>query len=63
MPRGDGGRPMFENDPDRFGWLDLLERACEGFGLRVHAWVPIGNRFPMMSQRSPRPAIERLRYF
>ena len=32
VARGDGGKSVFENDPDRFGWLDLLERACDRFG-------------------------------
>ena len=39
MARGDGGKPVFEDDKNRYGWVDLLEKACERFGWRVHAWV------------------------
>jgi hypothetical protein len=39
MARGDGGKSVFEDDKDRYGWVDLLERACERFGWRVHAWL------------------------
>jgi putative transposase len=41
--RGDGGKPGFEDDKDHYGWVDLLEKACERFGWRVHAWVLMGN--------------------
>ena len=54
MARGDGGKPVFENDPDRYGWLDLLERACERFGWRVHAWVLMGNHFHLLME-TPEP--------
>jgi hypothetical protein len=37
-------RRWFEDDKDRHGWLDLLERACGRFGWRVHAWVLMGKR-------------------
>jgi hypothetical protein len=33
MARGDGGKPVFEDDKDRCGWVDLMEKA----------WVPMGN--------------------
>jgi len=35
MARGDGGKTVFENDKDRYGWVDLLERACARIG-----WKP-----------------------
>ncbi len=44
MVRGDGGKPVFEDDKDRHGWLDLMERAFGSFGWRVHAWVLTGKR-------------------
>jgi len=34
MARVDGGKIVFEDDRDRFAWLELMERACERFGLR-----------------------------
>ena len=30
MARGDGGKPVFEDDKDRFGWLDLQEKPVSG---------------------------------
>jgi len=37
MARGDGGKPVFEDDKDRYAWVDLLERAFERFVRRLHA--------------------------
>jgi REP element-mobilizing transposase RayT len=54
MARGDGGKTVFEDDRDRFGWMDLLERACERFGWRVHAWVLMGNHFHLLLE-TPEP--------
>jgi hypothetical protein len=28
MARGDGGKPVFEDDRDRYRWTDLMESAC-----------------------------------
>jgi REP element-mobilizing transposase RayT len=54
MARGDGGKPVFEDDKDRYGWVDLLERACERLGWRVHAWVLMGNHFHVLVE-TPEP--------
>ena len=54
MARGDGGKTVFENDKDRYGWVDLLERACGRFGWRVHAWVLMGNHFHLLLE-TPEP--------
>ncbi|MGL5018704.1 MAG: transposase [Luteolibacter sp.] len=54
MARGDGGKPVFEDDKDRYGWLDLMERACGSFGWRVHAWVLMGNHFHLLVE-TPEP--------
>lgn len=27
MARGDGGKPVFEDDKDRYAWVDLMGRA------------------------------------
>lgn len=45
MARGDGGKTVLEDDKDRCGWVDLIERACARFGWRVHDWVLLGNHF------------------
>jgi putative transposase len=54
MARGDGGKSVFEDDRDRYGWLDLLERVCERFGWRAHAWVLMGNHFHVLIE-TPEP--------
>jgi REP element-mobilizing transposase RayT len=54
MARGDGGKAVFEDDKDRYGWVDLLEKACARFGWRVHAWVLMGNHFHLLLE-TPEP--------
>lgn len=54
MARGDGGKTVFEDNSDRYSWLALLERACERFGWRVHAWVLMGNHFHLLLE-TPEP--------
>jgi putative transposase len=54
MARGDGGKTIFEDDKDRYGWMDLMERCCARFGWRVHAWVLMGNHFQILLE-TPEP--------
>ncbi|MEO5713040.1 MAG: transposase [Luteolibacter sp.] len=54
MARGDGGKMVFEDDKDRYGWVDLLEKCCARFGWRVHAWVLMGNHFHLLLE-TPEP--------
>ena len=55
MARGDGGKSVFEDDKDRYGWVDLMEKTwCERFGWRVHAWVLMGNHFHFLLE-TPEP--------
>ena len=54
MARGDGGKTVFEDDKDRYAWVDLMERACARFGWRVHAWVLMGNHFHLLLE-TPEP--------
>jgi putative transposase len=48
MARGDGGKQVFEDDKDRYAWMDLMEKCCARFGWRVHAWVLMGNHFHVL---------------
>ncbi len=43
MARGAGGREVFEENKDRYDWLDRLGEVCGKYGWRVHAWVQMGN--------------------
>ena len=54
MARGDGGKNVFEDDKDRHAWLDLMGRAGARIGLRVHAWVLMGNHFHVLLE-TPEP--------
>ncbi len=54
MARGDGGKQVFENDKDRYNWVDMMERACARFGWRMHAWVLMGNHFHLLLE-TPEP--------
>ncbi len=54
MARGDGGRDVFEDNRDRLDWLDRIEKACERFGWRVHAYVLMGNHFHLLLE-TPEP--------
>ncbi len=37
--RGNQGRPVFSEDPDRRQWLQTLAEACEKTGWRIHAYI------------------------
>ena len=54
MARGDGGKDVFVNDFDREAFLDVLKRACERFGWRVHAYVLMGNHYHLLLE-TPQP--------
>ena len=62
MARGDGGKTIFDDDKDRYGWLDLMERAGERFGWRAHAWglmgMPMGSRWRSAFSRLHRSTID-----
>ena len=46
MARGDGGKTVFEDDKDRYGWVDLMERACEQLRLAGACVGADGKPFP-----------------
>jgi putative transposase len=54
MARGDGGREVFEENKDRYDWLDRLGEVCGKYGWRVHAWVQMGNHFHILLE-TPEP--------
>ena len=54
MARGDGGKAVFEEDKDRFDFLDRLGKVCGSHGWRVHAWVLMGNHFHLLVE-TPEP--------
>lgn len=57
MACGDGGKTVFEDDKDRYGWVDLMERCCARFGWAVHAWVLMGNHFHVPLAKDAKQAV------
>ena len=41
---GDGGKMVFDTEPDRSAWMTRQDEACEKFGWLVHARVLMGNQ-------------------
>ena len=54
MARGDGGKAVFEEDKDRFDFIDRLGKVCGSHGWRIHAWVLMGNHFHLLVE-TPEP--------
>ena len=48
MARGNHGRPIFADDPDRERFLATLGEACEKTGWRIHAYVLMGNHYHLL---------------
>lgn len=42
LARGDGGKPVFEDEKDRYGRVELTEEACARFGWRDAKDLPHG---------------------
>jgi len=45
MNRGLERRAIFEDNADRLRWVTLLSELPKRFGVRVHAWVLMGNHY------------------
>ncbi len=48
MVRGNQGRPVFADDPDRRQWLQTVAEACEKNGWRGHAQVLMANHYHLL---------------
>src|ERR1017187_8465650 len=48
MARGNQGRDIYGDDPDRKLWLATLGEACEKTGWRIHAWVVMNNHYHLL---------------
>ncbi len=48
MARGNQGRDIYADEPDRELWLETLAEACAKTGWRIHAWVMMGNHFHLL---------------
>ena len=46
--RGNARMPVFEDDRDRAGFLDLIEEAVERFDWRCHAYCLMGNHYHLL---------------
>ena len=54
VARGNQGRPIYADDPDRKRWLETLAEACQKTGWRVHAYVLMGNHYHLLLE-TPEP--------
>lgn len=54
IARGEGRRQIFGDEKDRESWREILERSCNRFGWRVHAWVLMGNHYHLLLE-TPEP--------
>lgn len=54
MSRGIDRRQIFVGDRDHWHFLDLLEGIVERYGVKVHAYVLMGNHYRAPSAQSPR---------
>jgi len=46
--RGDGREAIYFGDADREAWLDVLERVCDRFNWRCHAWCQMTNHYHLL---------------
>ena len=46
--RGNGRKAIFRDDIDRLKFIELLGRAVEQFGIRVHAYVLMDNHYHLL---------------
>jgi len=48
MACGNQGRAIFDDDRDRQRFLETLGEACDKTGWRIHAYVLMGNHYPLL---------------
>lgn len=48
MNRGAGKRPIFKTDEDRRKFLSLLEKSSRAYGMEVHAWCLLDDRYHLL---------------
>jgi putative transposase len=48
MARGNQGRPIFKDDPDRQRFLETLAESCQKTGWRIHAYILMGNHYHLL---------------
>jgi hypothetical protein len=66
MARGDGGKSVFEYDKDRYGWVDLLEKAVIAALIRKRTGVSnrwIARRLGMGQESSVIRAVRRTKEY
>ena len=60
--RGNERKTVFRDDADREKFLELIGRAVEQFGIRVHAYVLMNNHYHLLIE-TPRSGLNQaLRY-
>ena len=62
MARGNQGRPIFADDPDRRCWLETLAEACTKTGWRVHAYALMGNHYHRLLETPQRNLVAGMKW-
>jgi REP element-mobilizing transposase RayT len=47
---GDARRPIYPQDWDGKGWLEVLGQVCERFNWAVHAYCQMGNQYHLLAE-------------
>ncbi len=63
LDRGDRGEVIYQNDEDRLGFLEILQRACERTGWRVHAYVLMSNHYHLMLETPEANLVRGMHWF
>jgi REP element-mobilizing transposase RayT len=51
MARGNQGRDIYPDDPDRKPWLETPARVCAKTGWRLEAWVMMSNHYHLLLEK------------
>ena len=57
MARGNRRAPIFEDDHDRYRFLDAIARAASRFALKIYALCEMGNHYHQIGRASCRERV------
>ena len=63
MNRGDRQEPIFEDDPDRERFLEILAETCFKTGWQVHAYCLMGNHFHLVAETPQANLVAGMQWF
>lgn len=63
MCRGNGGKPIFEDDKDREKFLKTLWECCKQTGWIIHAYVLMGNHYHLLIETPEANLVAGMKWF